>query len=59
MNDAEKFRLAAKKCREMADLYEELADLQGAEETQENMDKSAMIAGKFMFMQSEISKIWQ
>lgn len=49
MSDKEKLLEASKIFKECGDLYEELANIQGAEDTEENNEKLERIAGKLMF----------
>ena len=53
---AQKLLKAAKQCREIADLYEEMANLYIAEDTKENNEKITMLIGKLMIALSNIEK---
>lgn len=48
---------AAKQFREIADLYEEMANLYIAEDTKENNEKITMLVGKLMIALSNIEKL--
>ena len=47
---------AAKQFREIADLYEKMANLYIAEDTKENNEKITMLVGKLMIALSNIEK---
>ena len=53
---AQKLLKAAKHFREIADLYEEMANLYIAEDTKENNEKITMLVGKLMIALSNIEK---
>ena len=54
--EAQKLLKAAKQFREIADLYEEMANLYIAEDTKENNEKITMLVGKLMIALSNIEK---
>ena len=54
--EAQKLLKAAKHFREIADLYEEMANLYIAEDTKENNEKITMLVGKLMIAVSNIEK---